>query len=390
MLKLAAPVLDGVPEITPVLEFTVKPLGKVPVDTDQVSGAVPPVATTGCEYTVPTVPPCREVVVIDGAAETVMDSACVAKAPRPSVTLMVKPGAVAVGVPEIRPLLELILSPAGSEPADTDQVSDPVPPDAATVWEYAVPMVAPGIEEVEIDGAAETVMVSTLVAEALAASVTCMVKLGAVAVGVPEMRPLEEFKLSPAGSEPDTVQVRGAVPPDAATVWEYAVPIVAPGNEVVVIEGAAETVMDSACVANAPRLSVTFMVKPPAVAVGVPEIRPLVEMKPSPAGRAPADTDQVSEPVPPDPATVWEYAVPMVAPGNVVVEIDGAAETVMESAFVAKAPTPSVTLMVKPGAVAVGVPEIRPLVELMPSPAGRAPADTDQVSEPVPPDAATV
>jgi len=99
-----------------------------------------------------------EVVVIDGAAATVMERACVANAPRPSVTLMVKPGAVAVGVPEIRPLVELIPSPAGSVPADTDQVSEPVPPDTATVLEYAVPIVAPDSEVVEIVGAAATVM----------------------------------------------------------------------------------------------------------------------------------------------------------------------------------------------------------------------------------------
>jgi hypothetical protein len=39
------------------------------------------------------------------------------------------------------------------------------------------------------------------------------------AVGVPEITPVEEFRVRPAGSEPEaTVQVSGAVAPEAATV----------------------------------------------------------------------------------------------------------------------------------------------------------------------------
>ena len=81
-------------------------------------------------------------------------------------------------------------------------------------------------------------------------------KLGAPAVGVPLITPVLLTRLSPAGSEPaDTVQLSGAVPPDEASVVEYAAPIVALGNELVVIEGAAATEMESTFVVEAPALS---------------------------------------------------------------------------------------------------------------------------------------
>jgi hypothetical protein len=49
----------------------------------------------------------------------------------------VKPGALAVAVPEITPVALARLSPAGSDPAETDQVRGAVPPDDARVVEYA-------------------------------------------------------------------------------------------------------------------------------------------------------------------------------------------------------------------------------------------------------------
>jgi hypothetical protein len=84
---------------------------------------------------VPSEPPGKEEVVINNAAATVIESDLVVEAPAPSETWIVKPGAVAVGVPEMRPLVELRLSPAGSEPESTDQVRGEDPPDVATVWE---------------------------------------------------------------------------------------------------------------------------------------------------------------------------------------------------------------------------------------------------------------
>jgi hypothetical protein len=54
-------------------------------------------------------------------------------------------------------------------------------------------------------------------------------------VGVPEMTPLV-LRVNPAGKVPETiVQVYGAVPPLAVSVWEYAAPTVPPVNVLVVI-----------------------------------------------------------------------------------------------------------------------------------------------------------
>jgi hypothetical protein len=69
----------------------------------------------------------------------------------------------------------------------------------------------------------------------------------------------------------------------------------------------------------------------------------------------------------------------------------GAALTVIDSAFVAEAPTLSATFAVKLDVpVAVGVPVIAPLEATIDSPAGRLPEDIDQARGAVPPVAASV
>ena len=54
-----------------------------------------------------------------------------------------------------------------------------------------------------------------------------------------------------------------------------------------------------------------------AAVVGVPEINPLAAFSDSPAGKLPAETLNVYEPVPPVALTVCEYAVLTVPLGNV-------------------------------------------------------------------------
>ena len=72
--------------------------------------------------------------VIDGTAAITIDSTLDAVAPTASVTRTVKLDVPAVvGVPLMTPPLVMGLSPAGSVPADNDQVSVPVPPVAAIV-----------------------------------------------------------------------------------------------------------------------------------------------------------------------------------------------------------------------------------------------------------------
>jgi hypothetical protein len=80
---------------------------------------------------------------------------------------------------------------------------------------------------------------------------------------------------------------------------------VALGNELVVMESAALTVIESDLLAVAPAPSSACTVKLGAVAVGVPLMTP-AELRVSPAGRAPDETDHVGVPVPPVEARVVE------------------------------------------------------------------------------------
>ena len=61
----------GVPEMVPVLEFMLRPTGRVPAAMDQTNGAVPPLATGVWEYGVPEVPPGSAVVVSVRAGDIV-------------------------------------------------------------------------------------------------------------------------------------------------------------------------------------------------------------------------------------------------------------------------------------------------------------------------------
>src|SRR6185436_2769743 len=140
---------------------------------------------------------------------------------------------------------------------------------------------------------------------------------------------------------------------------------------VVVIDGASPIVIESALVAEAPTLSVTFSVKliVPG-AVGIPEIRPLLARL-NPPGSGPGDNVQVYGCVPPVAAAVSEYATETSPLGRAVFVIDGAEAMVIDSGLVAVAPTLSVTFSVKLTSPAVvGVPEIAPVLVLRVSPAG--------------------
>jgi hypothetical protein len=127
------------------------------------------------------------------------------------------------------------------------------------------------------------------------------------------------------------------------------------------------------------------------LAVGVPEITPALE-KVSPAGRLPADTDQVYPGVPPEAARDALYAVPFVPADNaavVIASVEGAVIVIDSVAIALTAgdslsDTSMVNVAVPP---AVGFPEMTPPFESV-SPAGRLPAATDHVYPGVPPVAA--
>jgi hypothetical protein len=97
----------------------------------------------------------------------------------------------------------------------------------------------------------------------------------------------------------------------------------------------------------------------------------------SPAGRLPEEIDHVSGVLPPEEATVCEYAVPTVPAGNAAVVMRSLAGlTTMESAFVTvfAGAQESITLTVKFDVpYAVGVPEITPVPAAIDRPAGRLP-----------------
>ena len=132
-VKLDVPAAPGVPDM--VLPARLSPAGSDPLDTDHVYGAVPPVALSPCEYGVPTVPAGNDdVVMVKPGALIVNDRLAVADADALSVTFTVKLDEPEVlGVPDI--VLPARLSPAGSDPLDTDHVYGPVPPVALRLCE---------------------------------------------------------------------------------------------------------------------------------------------------------------------------------------------------------------------------------------------------------------
>jgi hypothetical protein len=79
-VNVLVPAASGVPLMMPVEAFKVSPAGRPPLTTDQLYGALPPVATRVCAYATPTTPPARVEVPTDNVllAVTVMASVAVA------------------------------------------------------------------------------------------------------------------------------------------------------------------------------------------------------------------------------------------------------------------------------------------------------------------------
>ena len=238
----------------------------------------------------------------------ISDSAAVADPAALSVTLTVKfadPGPL--GVPDMVPLAPR-LSPAGSDPLDTDHEYGGDPPDALSVCEYATPTVPAGSADVVIPRAGGLMISeSAVVAEPVALSVTFTVKFADPALpGVPDIVPPAD-RLRPAGNDPPaTDHEYGGDPPDAPSGCEYATPTVPAGSDDVVIRtGGGSTVNDNAFVALPPPLSVNLTVKfavPPAD--GVPLITPVDAARLKPCGKLPCDIAQVTGGIAPAAASV--------------------------------------------------------------------------------------
>jgi len=221
-VKLAVVALVGVPEMTPVAAASNSPAGKEPAVTDQVKGVVPPITARVVAYAAPFVPLWSgDVVEITRVGLIVklkaLDTVALAASVADRVKLAV---AVAVGVPEMMPVAAASDSPAGKDPAAIDHVYGAVPPAPTSDVLYAVPLVPLGSDAaLEMVSGPLTIKVKVLAALAVAASVTVAVKLAATgAVGEPEMMPVSEASVSPAGSDPDViVHEYGVVPPLAAS-----------------------------------------------------------------------------------------------------------------------------------------------------------------------------
>ena len=198
----------------------------------------------------------------------------------------------AVGVPAM--VAPVSVSPAGKVPLARDHVYGAVPPEAVSDCEYAVPTTPLDNEDVvTVSVAAVMVIVSDAVAVCEALSVARTVKvLDPAAVGVPAM--VAPVSVRPAGRVPlASDQVYGAVPPDAASDCEYAVPTTPFGNddvETVSVAGLIAIVSDAVAVLEALSVTRTVKVLDPA-AVGVPAMVAPVSV--SPAGRVPLASDQV-------------------------------------------------------------------------------------------------
>jgi hypothetical protein len=115
------------------------------------------------------------------------------------------------------------------------------------------------------------------------------------AVGVPEMTPVDVFKVNPVGNEPVSTEYDTVNPPKNVAVnaadGVIALPV---GPEIVCVAGA---------IVRSPMLNVTIEVAVPDVApvavivttaeddsVGVPEIAPVEELRLKPVGRVPEVT----------------------------------------------------------------------------------------------------
>jgi hypothetical protein len=296
-----------------------------------------------------------------------------------TVKLLVPAG---LGVPDIVPF-GARFSPAGSVPLVTDHEYGGVPPDAASVCEYAVATVPAGSDDVVISNAAGLIVTdSGAMAEPDALSVTRTVKLlGPAVPGVPDIVPLGA-RFSPAGSVPlATDHKYGGVPPEAVSPCEYAVPTVPAGSDDVVISKAdGLTVSDSAAVALEFPLSTTVTVKPVVPgAAGMPLMTPVAAARPKAGGNVPADIVQVTGGTPPDTERVAEYGEPAVPFGNAVVVITGMEVTLIRRVCVSVPSAESRTLAVNRNVpLFCGVPLMVPPLSRV-SPAGGAPADTDQV-----------
>ena len=135
----------GVPLMSPVVAFNIKPGGKMLFDKAHVTAPVAPLTVSGWLYVAPNTASGKLAGVITSTPQVLTVKLREPVQPAASVAVMVKVALPAVvGVPLITPVVPLSIKPAGSEPFVTLNANVPVAPVALTVWLYAVPTVASG------------------------------------------------------------------------------------------------------------------------------------------------------------------------------------------------------------------------------------------------------
>ena len=228
------PATDGIPDISPVDLFRLRPGGSPPDEISHVIGAVP-VAVSVRLYAVPTVPfanVCVETVGATAASTITIDI------PTPiwpqsfrTCSIKLKFPAV-VGVPDIKPVAVFRVRPGGSAPDVMLHVIGAVPL-AVGVRLYGVPTVPPGSvwkSSLAPVGAAVIMMVSSTPIWPQAFSTRSIKRNVPAVVGVPDISPVAVFRVRPDGNEPDVMlHVIGAVPVAEGVCW-YTVPTVPPGS----------------------------------------------------------------------------------------------------------------------------------------------------------------
>jgi hypothetical protein len=308
---------------------------------------------------------------------------------------------VAVGVPEMTPVVGPNESPDGRLPLKMLQVYGAVPPEAVKAAVLYGTLRVPG-------GRAGATIVSTGVmvqveggaaATASAISPAEIVKLyDPIFVGVPLRMPVVAPIVIPGGSAPaETKNEYGGTPPDAVNGADVTgTPTGAGGRTgAAMVSGGGLTVNAREAVTPvAPKISVatTENVKVPCF-VGVPEMTPVPEPIDRPGGRLPLATLHLYGGAPPIAVkAAVAYATPTVALGSAGTETRigaGSVRTVKERTGVAAVrswlSTTPTTKVNWP--VLVGVPLRTPVVELSDMPGGSDPDPgvTDHVKGAVPP-----
>ena len=138
------------------------------------------------------------------------------------------------------------------------------------------------------------------------ASVAVTVKAtGPSTVGVPLITPVAGARVRPAGSDPAvTAKVLVPPPPVVVSACVNGWPLVVGARAAGPTPSGSETVRVSACAPVLPSASAAVTVKGKApVAVGVPLMTPVAELRVRPAGSVPLVTAKVYGPVPPPAVT---------------------------------------------------------------------------------------